>query len=89
MLHSWIFGFLGLNAGWGLVNLILASRLAEYRTDDLSTDGGMGRDWASVKRRFSASSYNAQGRRLLPWFRLSSVAQCIALIVWVFAFAPV
>ena len=88
MLHSWIFGFLGLNFGWGFVNMILASKLAEYRTDDLSADGGMGRDWASLKRRFSSSSYNEQGRRLLPWFRLSSVAQGIALVVWVFVFAP-
>lgn len=89
MLHSWIFGFLGLNIGWGFVNLILASKLAEHRRDDLSADGGMGGDWTSIKRRFSSSSYNEQGRRLLPWFTLSSVAQGVALLVWVFAFAPV
>ena len=89
MLNSWIFGFFGLNIGWGFVNLILASKLAEYRTDNISSDGGMGRDLASLKRRFSSSSYNAQGRRLLPWFRLSFVAQGLALLVWVFFFAPV
>jgi hypothetical protein len=88
MLHSWIFGFFGLNLGWGFVNLILASKLAEYRIDNISADGGMGRDWVSLKRRFSSSSYNAQGRRLLPWFQLSSVAQGIGFFIWVFFFAP-
>jgi hypothetical protein len=88
MLHSWIFGFLGLNVGWGIANLILASKLAEYRVDDTSVDGGMAQNWASLKRRFSSSSYSEQGRRLLPWFRLSSGAQGLALLVWVFVFAP-
>jgi hypothetical protein len=79
-----LFGFLGLNFGWGVVNLILSSKLAEYRIDDISTDGGMGSDWASIGKRFRAANYTAAGQRLLPWLIISTVAQVIALFTWVF-----
>jgi hypothetical protein len=87
MIRSPLFGFLGLNFGWGMVNLILTSKLAEHRIDDISTDGGMSNDWASIEKRFRAANYTAAGQRLLPWLIASSVGQLIALFAWVFLFA--
>ena len=82
-----LFGFLGLNIGWGLVNLILTSKLAEYRIDDVSRDGGMGRDLASIQARFSPENYSAPGRKLLAWVLSSSICQFVAVVIWIFFFA--
>jgi hypothetical protein len=87
MIRSPLFWFFGLNVGWGIFNLILASKLAEYRLDDLSTDGGMGPDIGSIRRRFTFANYRAQGQRLLRWYVASIVAQVLTLAGWIFLFA--
>jgi hypothetical protein len=87
MLHSTLFGMLGLNIGWGLINLILSSKLAEYRLDNISVDGGMGKQWSSIRNRFTPANYSEQGRRLLSWLLASTMAQLITLVVWVLVFA--
>ena len=87
MIHSAFFGFFGLNLGWGMVNLILMSKLAEYRIDDISADGGMRKDLAGLGKILRADNYSAPGRRLLPWFVISNVLQIIALFTWVMFFS--
>lgn len=87
MIRSPLFWFFGLNMGWGIFNLIIASKLAEYRVDDLSADGGMGPDIGSIRRRFTLANYRAQGQRLLRWYIASIVAQVLALFGWIFFLA--
>lgn len=64
--------------------LIMRSKLAEYRTDDISVDGGMGRSWQAFRRSLRADHYSAPGRRLLPWLRLTWAAMIVALFAFVF-----
>jgi hypothetical protein len=87
MTHSPLFWFFGLNIGWGMFNLVIASKLAEYRIDDLSIDGGMGPDIGSIRRRFTPANYRAQGQRLLPWYVASIVAQVLGFLGWIFFLA--
>jgi hypothetical protein len=76
------YGFFAAIFGWGLINLILTSKLAEYRIDDISADGGMGNDWSSILKRFSRANYTCRGQQLLPALVLSAAGQLIALFVW-------
>jgi len=86
MIQSPLFWFLGIAFGWGFVNLILTSKLAEYRIDDISADGGMRNDSASLRRRFTRANYSAPGRRILTWLIVSSVGQVLALLAWIVLF---
>lgn len=78
--------FFGIVLGWGFVNLVLASKLAEFRVDDISADGGMRNDPSSIGKRFTPSNYSPAGRRWLRWAIASFVAQLIVVLVWSFIF---
>jgi hypothetical protein len=64
--------------------LIMRSKLAEYRTDDLSADGGMGRGIDAARQAMRTANYSEAGRRLLPWLRLTFAAMVAALLLFVF-----
>ena len=64
--------------------LIMRSKLAEYRTDDISADGGMGRGWDALRRSMQAANYSPAGRRLLPWLGATWVAMMLAIFALVF-----
>ena len=64
--------------------LILRSKLAEYRIDDISGDSGMGRGWGAARGSMRASNYSPVGQRWLPWLRLSFVVMLVALVALVF-----
>jgi hypothetical protein len=78
----------GLFLGWGMVNLILSSRLAEYRIDSASIDGGMNNDLTSIRRRFTSANYSQAGQRLLLWLKLSTIVQFVVFLGWIFFFPP-
>jgi hypothetical protein len=63
--------------------LIMRSKLAEYRTDDISSDGGM-RGIEAARAAMRAAKYSVAGRRLLPWLRLVFATMIAALLLFVF-----
>lgn len=67
-----------------LAYLILRSKLAEYRVDDISGDSGMSRGWRAARDSMRANNYSLAGQRWLPWLRLSFIAMLLALIAFVF-----
>ena len=79
---------LGLYFAWLILNLILSSRLAEYRIDSASIAGGMNNDLPSLKRRFSSANYSEPGKRLLAWLKFSMIAQFIVFAIWILIFPP-
>ena len=64
--------------------LILRSKSAEYRTDDISADSGMGRGWGAARASMRASNYSPAGQRWLLWLRLSFAVMLGALVTFVF-----
>ena len=65
-------------------SLIMRSKLAEYRIDDISADGGMGRGWGNLRESLETNRYSPAGRRLLPWLRFVTAATFVALLAFVF-----
>jgi hypothetical protein len=64
--------------------LVLRSKLAEHRIDDISADHGMGRGWGAAVDSMRATSYSPAGQRRLPWLRLSFAVMLGALVTFVF-----
>jgi hypothetical protein len=63
---------------WMGVNLVLASKAAEYRIDTgVRREGGMGNDLQSVRSRFDPANYSPAGRRWRIAFTLSCAAQAL------------
>jgi hypothetical protein len=63
--------------------LILRSKLAEYRIDDIRADSGMGRGWGAARDSMRASNYSPAGQRWLLWLRISFVVMLGALVTFV------
>ena len=62
---------LGLVAAWfvlGQARIVLTSKMAEHRIDIADPSQALAFTWAAAAARRQAANYDAQGRRLLPWY---------------------
>ena len=62
---------LGLVAAWfvlGQARIIFGSKMAEHRTDNPDPGQALAFTRAAAAARQNPANYDAQGRRLLPWY---------------------
>ena len=62
---------LGLVAAWfvlGQARIVLSSKMVEHRIDNPDPSQALAFTRAAAAARRDAANYNAQGRRLLPWY---------------------
>jgi len=62
---------LGFVAAWfvlGQARIVLTSRMAEHRIDIADPSQALAFTRAAAAARRDAANYDAQGRRLLPWY---------------------
>ena len=63
---------LGFVAAWfvlGQARIVLTSKMVEYRIDNPDPSQALAFTRAAAAARQNAANYDAQGRRLLPWYR--------------------
>lgn len=64
-------GTLGLVAAWfvlGQARIVFGSKMAEHRTDGVDPSAALAFTRAAAAARQDGANYDAQGRRLLPWY---------------------
>lgn len=62
---------LGFVAAWfvlGQARIVFTSKMAEHRVDIADSSQALGFTRAAAAARRNAANYDAQGRRLLPWY---------------------
>ena len=62
---------LGFVAAWfllGQARIVFTSKMAEHRIDIVDTSQALAFTRAEAAGRRNAANYDAQGRRLLPWY---------------------
>ena len=62
---------LGIIAAWfvlGQARIVMSSKMVEHRIDDPDPSQALAFTRAAAAARRNAANYNAQGRRLLPWY---------------------
>ena len=64
---------LGLVAAWfvlGQARIVFTSKMVEHRIDNPDPSQALAFTRAAASARQKAANYDAQGRRLLPWYRM-------------------